>query len=90
LIVTTPFLIETEVVGGAGGSVEVVVLARDTAVVPAGATVDVVLGAALSVGVLESEHAAIATAPRRSATNADVLMRSERTPWRWLSGRGLA
>ena len=72
-----------------GGSVDVV---EDGPVVATGAVVDVevdaVLGAASLVGVLESEHAVNAIAPRRSATIADVrLMRSEGRPDRALSGR---
>jgi hypothetical protein len=63
------------IVTTSGGSVDVV---EDEPAVATGAVVDVVLDAALLVGVLESEHAVNAIAPRRSATTADVrLMRSE-------------
>ena len=61
LTVTTPLLVDTEVDDGAGGRVDVVTLVvveADTVVLDAGATADVVLEAAASVGVLESEHAA--------------------------------
>jgi hypothetical protein len=72
-----------------GGSVDVV---EDEPVVATGAVVDVevdaALGAASLVGVLESEHAVNAIAPRRSAKIADVrLMRSQGRPERPLSGR---
>jgi hypothetical protein len=77
----TPLTVTTS-----GGSVDVV---EDDPVVATGAPVDGVLGAALSVGVLGSEHAANAIAPRRSATTAEVrFMRSERRAERLLSGRG--
>jgi hypothetical protein len=66
----TPLIVTTS-----GGSVDVV---EDEPVVATGAVVDVVRGAASLVGVLESEHAVNAIAPRRSATIADVrLMLSE-------------
>src|SRR5436190_2114820 len=66
----TPLIVTTS-----GGSVDVV---EDEPAVVTGAVVDVVLGAALLLGVPESEHAVNAIAPRSTATIADVrLMRSE-------------